>query len=64
MFHVKPSTFIRVGATKTDHLKEIIGAAELKLSREEVEALEKPYRPHPVLGHEQPKPAKMVKMVK
>ena len=50
-----------VGATKTHHVKEIIEAADLKLSREEVEALEKPYRPHPVLGHEQPKPAKMVK---
>ena len=50
-----------VGATKAHHLREIIGSTEIKLSREEVETLEKPYRPHPVLGHEQPKPAKMVR---
>jgi aryl-alcohol dehydrogenase-like predicted oxidoreductase len=50
-----------VGATKTQHLKEIFAAVEIKLSTEEVAALEEPYQPHPILGHEQPKPAKMVK---
>ncbi len=43
-----------VGATKTQQLKDLIGAVELKLSADEVAALEKPYRPHPILGHAQP----------
>ena len=43
-----------VGATKTQHLKDLIGAVDLKLTPEEVGSLEKPYRPHAVLGHQQP----------
>ena len=43
-----------IGATKPEHLKDIIGAVDLKLSAEEIEALEKPYKPHPILGHAQP----------
>ncbi len=43
-----------IGATKTEHLKELIASVDLKLSAEEVAALEKPYRPHKVLGHAQP----------
>jgi len=50
-----------IGATKTHHLKELFEAAEIKLSAEEVAAIEKPYRPHPILGHEQPKPSRMVR---
>jgi len=50
-----------VGATKTHHLKEIFEAADITLSAEDVEALEKPYRQHPILGHEQPRAAKMLK---
>jgi aryl-alcohol dehydrogenase (NADP+) len=50
-----------VGATKTRHLIELFQAVEIKLSTEEVEALEKPYRPHAIIGHEQPRPAKMLK---
>jgi 1-deoxyxylulose-5-phosphate synthase len=41
-----------VGATKLDHLEDALAAAELALSDEEVARLEKPYVPHPVLGHE------------
>jgi hypothetical protein len=33
---------------------------DLKLSAEEVAALEKPYRPHPILGHAQPAAKAMV----
>jgi aryl-alcohol dehydrogenase-like predicted oxidoreductase len=43
-----------IGATKTQHLKELIASVDLKLSADEVAALEKPYRPHKVLGHQQP----------
>jgi aryl-alcohol dehydrogenase-like predicted oxidoreductase len=48
-----------VGATKAHHLRELIATVDISLGKEEVETLEKPYRPHPVLGHEQPKAAKM-----
>lgn len=49
-----------IGATKTAHLKDIIGAVELKLSAEEIAALEKPYQPHRILGHAQPKAKDML----
>jgi len=42
-----------VGATKTHHLQQIFEAADITLSTEEVNELEKPYRPHPIIGHEQ-----------
>jgi aryl-alcohol dehydrogenase-like predicted oxidoreductase len=41
-----------VGATRLDHLDEAIAAAELALSEDEIARLEEPYRPHPVLGHD------------
>jgi len=40
-----------VGASKVWQLEEAVGATELVLSADEVEALEGAYRPHPVLGH-------------
>ena len=49
-----------IGATKTHHLKELFDAVDIRLTAAEVEALEKPYRPHPILGHEQPSAAKMM----
>jgi len=48
-----------IGATKPQHLKELIAAVDLSLSAEDVAALEKPYRPHGILGHAQPKPKAM-----
>jgi 1-deoxyxylulose-5-phosphate synthase len=39
-----------VGATKIEHLETAITAVELKLSAEEIERLEAPYRPHAVRG--------------
>ncbi len=45
-----------IGATKVQHLKDLIGAVDLQLTPEEVATLEKPYQPHPILGHLQPKP--------
>jgi aryl-alcohol dehydrogenase (NADP+) len=50
-----------IGATKIPHLKELFAAVDITLSAEEVAAVEKPYQPHPILGHEQPKGAKMVR---
>jgi len=49
-----------IGATRLSHLKEAIAAVDVKLTADEVAALEKPYRPHPILGHEQPRPARMI----
>src|SRR5271154_3317618 len=43
-----------IGVTKTQHLKDLIASVDLKLSADEVAALEKPYKPHKVLGHAQP----------
>ncbi len=40
-----------IGATKMDHLDQAIAALDLKLSDDEIEQLEEPYKPHPILGH-------------
>jgi aryl-alcohol dehydrogenase-like predicted oxidoreductase len=39
-----------VGATKPHHLEDAVAALSLKLTIEEISALEEPYAPHPVLG--------------
>ena len=40
-----------VGATRLEHLDDAAGALELRLTPEEVAALEAPYVPHAVAGH-------------
>jgi len=40
-----------VGASKAHHLADAVAALEIKLTDEEVAALEKPYKPKPVLDH-------------
>jgi 1-deoxyxylulose-5-phosphate synthase len=40
-----------IGATKPGHLEDALGALDVELSPEEVQRLEEPYVPHPVLGH-------------
>jgi 1-deoxyxylulose-5-phosphate synthase len=40
-----------VGATKIEHLDAAVKAVSLSLSKAELKALDKPYVPHPVLGH-------------
>ncbi|MGO9853583.1 MAG: aldo/keto reductase [Acidimicrobiales bacterium] len=40
-----------VGSTKEEHLKDALAAEELTLTGDEITVLEKPYQPHPVLGH-------------
>jgi aryl-alcohol dehydrogenase (NADP+) len=40
-----------IGATKMEHLDQAIAALDLRLTEEEVNQLEEPYKPHPVLGH-------------
>ena len=41
-----------VGATKVEHLEDAIAAVDVTLSDAEIGRLEKPYRPHAVLGHQ------------
>jgi aryl-alcohol dehydrogenase-like predicted oxidoreductase len=45
-----------VGATRLEHLEDAVAAADIELSDEEIQALEAPYRPHPVKGLEPPRP--------
>jgi len=40
-----------IGATKMPHLDQAIACLDIALSDEDLQALEAPYRPHPVLGH-------------
>lgn len=39
-----------IGATKIDHLEDAVKALEVKLTGDEIEYLEAPYTPHPVVG--------------
>jgi aryl-alcohol dehydrogenase-like predicted oxidoreductase len=41
-----------VGATKLPHIEDAVAAVDLELTDEEVAAVEAPYVPHPVSGHE------------
>ena len=45
-----------IGATKAEQLKELVAGVDLKLTAEEVGEMEKPYKPHRILGHAQPTP--------
>jgi aryl-alcohol dehydrogenase-like predicted oxidoreductase len=40
-----------IGASKMSHLEDALKALEIKLSPDEIKALEEPYEPHPILGH-------------
>ena len=40
-----------IGARRTEHLDDAVAAVELRLEKTELDALEEPYRPHPILGH-------------
>jgi 1-deoxyxylulose-5-phosphate synthase len=39
-----------IGASKPGHLEDAVAALSLKLTPEEVAALEEPYIPHPIAG--------------
>ncbi len=40
-----------VGASKLPHLDDAVRALDIHLTPEEIQALNEPYQPHPVLGH-------------
>ncbi|MDQ3540713.1 MAG: aldo/keto reductase, partial [Chloroflexota bacterium] len=48
----KPVTSPIIGATKTTHLEDAVGALSVKLTEREVTYLEEPYVPHPIVGHQ------------
>ena len=41
-----------IGASKLEHIDAALASLDLSLTEEEATALEAPYKPHPVLGHE------------
>ena len=45
-----------VGTTRIEQLEELVAASDLTLDRETIAALEAPYIPHRILGHDQPAP--------
>jgi 1-deoxyxylulose-5-phosphate synthase len=52
LFQKKPVTAPIIGATKSTHLEDAVGALSVKLTQEEVAYLEEPYVPHPIVGHQ------------
>ncbi len=40
-----------IGATKPHHLEDAISALSIRLTPDEIQRLEEPYRPHPVIAH-------------
>ncbi|WP_406193616.1 MULTISPECIES: aldo/keto reductase [unclassified Streptomyces] len=40
-----------IGAARPQHLKDAAAAVELELTEKELEELQQPYAPHPVIGH-------------
>ena len=45
-----------VGSTREEHIEDSVKSLEVELTGDEIAKLEKPYRPHPILGHDQPGP--------
>ncbi len=41
-----------VGASKLQHLEQAVEAVSLKLTAEQIQKLEEPYKPHPIYGHQ------------
>ena len=51
LLHKPQVTAPIIGSTKLAHLEDAIGAVDVALTQEELDMLEAPYQPHPVLGH-------------
>ncbi|VDB88475.1 unnamed protein product [Peniophora sp. CBMAI 1063] len=47
----EPVSAAVVGTTSLNNLKDLIAALDVKLSSEEMQFLEEPYRPMPIIGH-------------
>lgn len=51
LLHTPGVTSPIIGATKMHHLEQAVEAVEIKLSDDDMEQIEAPYVPHPILGH-------------
>ena len=51
MLHKPGITAPIIGASKMNHLEEAVQSLEIELSAEDMDFLEEPYQPHPILGH-------------
>ena len=51
LLHKPAVTAPLVGIETIQQLEEAVKALDVSLSQEEIDALQEPYRPHPVLGH-------------
>jgi aryl-alcohol dehydrogenase-like predicted oxidoreductase len=51
LLHKRGVTAPIIGATKVSHVADAVAAEQLDLSDDEIQRLEEPYVPHPVLGH-------------
>jgi aryl-alcohol dehydrogenase-like predicted oxidoreductase len=54
-------TSVIFGTSKVEHIDEAVRTLEVKLSAEQVAALEAPYRPRAIIGHEQPTARRMLR---
>ncbi|SDP08231.1 Predicted oxidoreductase [Streptomyces sp. cf386] len=51
LLHQNTVTAPIIGASKPQHIEDAVGAVELALTEKELEELEQPYAPHPIIGH-------------
>ena len=54
-------TSVIFGTSKLHHIDEAIKSLDVKLTPDEVAALEAPYKPRGIIGHEQPQGARMLR---
>jgi aryl-alcohol dehydrogenase-like predicted oxidoreductase len=45
-----------VGSTREEQIEDSVRSLQIELTGDEIAKLEKPYRPHPILGHDPPGP--------
>ncbi|MCK5429884.1 MAG: aldo/keto reductase [Anaerolineales bacterium] len=51
LLHQEGVTAPIIGASKMFHLEDAVAALDIELSEKDVDYLDEPYQPHPVLGH-------------
>jgi aryl-alcohol dehydrogenase-like predicted oxidoreductase len=51
LFH-KGVTAPIIGVTKVEHIEEAVAATEVRLTDDDLETLEEPYKPHPIIDHD------------
>jgi aryl-alcohol dehydrogenase-like predicted oxidoreductase len=54
-------TSVIFGTSKVEHIDEAIRTLDVKLSAEQVAAMEAPYKPRAIIGHEQPQARRMLR---